>query len=331
VDRLNHAAPADALSEMLRTLRIRTTVFCRSDMGAPWGFGVKAHGRAAFHILLEGGCWLEVDGIDQPVRIETGDVVVLPGGPGHRLYSDPSARLEWLDDILQRTPPVAGRLTYGGRGTRTDLLCGVFALEEKEAVPVLKSIPAIALVRNAEGRATWLAPLLELVRTEVGSFEPGADSVVARLADVLLLQAVRSVLQEGATLSRLFDGQVGTTMRLMREEPHRSWTIEELAHRVSASRTSLADRFRRATGMPPMRYLTRLRIAAAARELSGGSASVAEIAARVGYSSDAALSKAFSREMGVSPRAYRVQSRQPSSQPDLARGRSSRRRRRTAA
>src|SRR4029077_20081904 len=103
---------------MLRALRIRTTVFCRSDMGAPWGFAVKAHGRAAFHILLEGRCWLEGDGVQEPVRLGARDVLVLPAGPGHRLRSDKTARLEWLDDILARTPPVDGRIAYGGRGAR---------------------------------------------------------------------------------------------------------------------------------------------------------------------------------------------------------------------
>jgi len=297
----------DAVSEMLRTLRIRTTVFCRSDFGAPWGFAVKAHGRAAFHILLEGSCWLEVDGVSEPVRLEAGDVVVLPRGPGHRLRSEKSARVEWLDDILERTPPAEGKLTYGGGGVPTDLVCGVFAIEQNEAVPVLKSIPSIALVRGSEGRASWLGPLLDLVKAEVDSFEPGADSVVARIADVLLLQVVRGSLQAGN--GHVFDSQVGTAMRLMREQPQRAWTVDALARTVAASRTSLADRFRNATGMPPMRYLTRLRIAFAARQLSGTNASLAEIAERVGYSSDAALSKAFLREMGSSPRSYRQAAR----------------------
>jgi AraC-like DNA-binding protein/mannose-6-phosphate isomerase-like protein (cupin superfamily) len=326
VEPLNTRHGDDSVSEMLRTLHIRTTVFCRSDMHAPWGFAVKAHGRAAFHILLEGACWLEVDGADEAVRLEAGDVVVLPRGPGHRLRSEKSARVEWLDDILERTPPVEGKLVYGGRGAPTDLVCGVFEIEEQEALPVLNSIPSIALVRASEGRSTWLGPLLELVKAEVVSFEPGADSVVARLADVLLLQVVRGSLQ--ASNGYVFDSQVGTAMRLMREEPERAWTVDSLAHTVAASRTSLADRFRQATGMPLMRYLTRLRIAFAARQLSGTNASLAEIAARVGYSSDAALSKAFLREMGSSPRNYRLAAR---SRTVKARSVKSGRRRRTAA
>ncbi len=306
VERLNRPAREDAVSEMLRALRVRTTVFCRSDMRAPWGFAVKAHGRAAFHVLLEGDCSLEVEGVEEPVELRAGDVVVLPRGPGHRLRSDPSARIEWLDDILARTPPISGQLAYGGRGARTDLICGLFAIEEREAVPLLKALPTMAHIRSADGGAGWLGPLLKMVKAEVGSFEPGADSVVARLADILLLQAVRAALQVDGGWRRLFDAQVGTALRLMREELQRDWTVEKLARAVSSSRTSLADRFRQATGMPPMRYLTRLRIAAAARELSGSRSTLAEIAARVGYSSEVALSKAFYREMRVWPRTYRL-------------------------
>jgi AraC-like DNA-binding protein len=305
MDRLNRSKATDGMSEMLWSLRIRTTVFCRSDMKAPWGFGVKAHGRAAFHVLLEGSCRLEVEGVADPIRLDAGDLVVLPRGPGHTLRSDAGAPVEWLDDILERTPPVNGRLRYGGRGARTDLICGVFSIEDREAVPILKTIPTVALVRRADGDR-WLGPLLELVKTEVASFAPGADSVVARIADILLLQAVRHGTYAADGNRVLFDSQIGTTLRLMREGLGHPWTIDELARAVSTSRTSLADRFRLATGLPPMRYLTRLRIAAAARELRASTSTLAEIAARTGYSSDIALSKAFHREMGVSPRTYRL-------------------------
>ena len=305
MDRLNRSSVNDGLSEMLRSLRIRTAVFCRSDMRAPWGFGVRAHGRAAFHVLLEGSCHLEVEGVEEPINLHAGDLVVLPRGPGHTLRSNQGAPAEWLDDILERTPPVDGQLRYGGGGARTDLICGVFGIEAGEAVPILKALPTVALVRKADG-APWLGPLLELIKAEVASFVPGADSVVARLADILMLQAIRHSIESVNGNEVVFDSQVAQILRLMREEPQHAWTINELARAVLSSRTSLAERFRLATGMPPMRYLTRLRIASAARELGASTATLAEIAPRVGYSSDIALSKAFRREMGVSPREYRL-------------------------
>jgi AraC-like DNA-binding protein/mannose-6-phosphate isomerase-like protein (cupin superfamily) len=302
--RLRRPSNVDAVAEMLRTLHVRTTVFCRSDMRAPWGFAVKAHGRAAFHLMLEGSAWLDVDGAESPVLLEEGDVAVLPRGPGHRLRSDRLARVEWLDDILERTPPAAGRLAYGGKGARTDLICGVFEIEDREAAPLLSALPTVALVRRSGTTDRWLTPLQQLLRAEVDSFEPGADSVVARIADVLLLQAVRHSVQ--ATNGHGLDKRVGIALRLMREQPQRAWTVDSLARHASASRTALADHFRLSTGLPPKRYLTRLRIAMAARELRGSNASLASIAARVGYSSEVALSKAFAREMGMPPKAYRL-------------------------
>lgn len=328
MDRLNRSNGSDGLSEMLRSLRIRTTIFCRSDMRAPWGFGVKAHGRAAFHVLLEGRGRLQVDGVEEPISLGPGDLVVLPHGPGHTLRSDDRARVEWLDDILERTPPVNGRLAYGGTGARTDLICGVFEIENRDTVPILKAIPTVALVRREEG-TPWLGPLLDLIKSEVSSFTPGADSVVARIADILLLQAVRHGVESLGSDGAVFDSQVATALRLMREQPERTWTIDGLAKAVSSSRSSLAERFRGATGMPPMRYLMRLRIASAARELAASTASLAEIASRVGYSSDVALSKAFLREMGVSPRGYRLNATRTDTHRRPARA--SRRRSRTAA
>lgn len=307
MERLSRPPAPDGVSAMLRDLRVGSTIFCRSEMRAPWGFAVKAHGRMAFHVLLAGACWLEVDGRDERWPLTAGDVVLLPHGPTHRLRSDPKAPIEWLDDILVRHPMKAGQLAYGGRGAPTDLVCGVLAIEDRDAAPILRALPSVVHIRSAGGsRPAWLNPLLDLLRTEIGSFEPGADSVAARIADILLLQAVRSALAGAQEWQPLYDPQIGEALRLMREERRAAWTVEKLARAVSASRTSFADRFRRATGVPPMRYLTRLRIAAAAKQLRSSSATVGEIADRVGYGSEEALSKAFRREMGASPRGYRA-------------------------
>jgi AraC-like DNA-binding protein/mannose-6-phosphate isomerase-like protein (cupin superfamily) len=303
-------AQEDALSEMLRSLRVSTTVFCRSAMGAPWGFAVKAHGRAAFHVILDGSCWLEVDGIEERVRLRSGDVVVLARGPGHRLVSQPRAPIVWLDDILAEEPIVKGRLMRGGAGAKTDLICGVFEIDSREAVPLLRALPEIAHVRGADGAPpAWLGTLLQLVDEESAQFTPGSESVLARLTDIMLIQVMRQVLLSGPALQPVYDRRVATALRLLREHPDRAWTLAQLAAAAASSRSAFNDRFRESTGMPPMRYLVRLRLAMAASELRGGDATLAEIAARVGYGSEVALSKAFRREFGVSPSEYRTAAR----------------------
>jgi AraC-like DNA-binding protein/mannose-6-phosphate isomerase-like protein (cupin superfamily) len=294
------------LNEVLRSLRTNSTVFCRSDMGAPWGFAVKAHGRAAFHIILEGSCLLDVDGVADPMRLTSGDVVILPHGPEHRLRSDPAAPVAWLDDILAREPILAGRLTYGGNGAATELICGVFDIENREAVPIWSALPSIAHVRiDGNEKPVWLSAILELVEEESSAFAPGSASVVARVTEVLLLQVLRRALDAESETQRIYDPRIAVALRLIRERPAADWTVSKLAAAATSSRSAFVERFRQATGMPPMRYLSRVRLAKAATELRNGNVALAELADRVGYGSEAALSKAFQREFGVRPRDYR--------------------------
>jgi AraC-like DNA-binding protein len=293
-------------------------------MRAPWGFAVRAHGQLAFHVLLSGKARLDADGLEAPIDLEAGDVVLLPRGPEHRVRSAAGAPIEWLDDILAEKPIRFGQLRYGGRGAETDLVCGLMGLEGPSAGRIANSIPAAVVVRAADGAARWLQPLLELLRLEIGAFEPGADSMASRLADVLLLQVLRSAIGDAAPV--VIDRHVGKAIRLMRDDPARAWTVDELARAVACSRSALAQKFVRATGFPPMRYLSRLRTALISGYLAQSDASLAEIAHRVGYGSEAALSKAFLREVGVSPGVYRDDSRAQTKQLPGAP-----RRRRTAA
>jgi AraC-like DNA-binding protein/mannose-6-phosphate isomerase-like protein (cupin superfamily) len=292
------------LDDLLRAVHVRATVFCQSSMRAPWGFAVKAHGRAAFHVVLGGDCYLEVDGGPGQVHLQKGSVAVLPRGPQHTIRSAPGVAVEWLDDILAKTPPQNGQLHHGGTGPATDLVCGVFSIEDREALPILDALPEVAHAQADEGTDRWLPPLLELVRGEIGSFDPGSDSVVARLMDVLMLQTLRHSLRTAAH-GEVFDPQVAAALRLVGDRPEEAWTVDALARAVFLSRSALSERFRKTTGMPPMAYLRRLRLATAARRLHIGNDTMAEIATSVGYGSESALSKAFTREMGQSARAYR--------------------------
>lgn len=130
---------------------------------------------------------------------------------------------------------------------------------------------------------------------------------MGRLTDVLLAEVIRSSLGGDGQreLVALRDPQIGAALRLMHDRPEEGWTVERLASKVSMSRSAFANRFREVTGQPPMRYLTRHRLALAARLLRDGNASVWEVARRTGYQSEAALSRAFKREFGLSPGRYR--------------------------
>jgi AraC-like DNA-binding protein len=316
--------PSDPISRTLRLVRIRSTVYCRSLLGAPWGFGVAAHGSPAFHVVTAGRCWLEVDGEPGPLALAAGDLVLLPTGRRHWMRDDPVSPATELEEILARTPlDEQRRLRYGGRGPRAALLCGGFALEDGDAHPILRALPPAVHIRGVAGRPVpWLAATLSLLSTEAASSAPGAEAVVSRLADALLTQALRVALAEleesdGAGVLALRDPQIAAAIELIHRQPERAWTVLELAAEVALSRSAFAARFRRLVGESPMRYTTRTRLAHAAALLHKTDAPLAEIAARAGYATEFSFGKAFKRAFGIAPGAYRAQ---PNGVPGLTRG-----------
>jgi len=243
---------------VLRALRIRSTVYCRSVLGAPWGFGVTPHGNPAFHVVTTGTCWLEVGGEPGQVPLAAGDLVVLPTGRRHWLRDDPATHATELEELLAAMPPDEHRrLRFGGRGPRTGLLCGGFALEGGAAHPILHVLPARVLIRGVNGHpAPWLAATLALLSAETASAAPGAEEVVSRLADALLAQALRVGFAElqspdGAGVLALRDPQMAAAIQLIHRRPDHPWTVGELAAEVALSRSALSARFRQVVASRP--------------------------------------------------------------------------------
>ena len=296
----------DVVSDVLDTVRVRSTVYCRSDMRAPWGFGVQAHGNPSFHVVTRGECWLEVDGENPPVKLTAGELVLLPHGPLHWVRAEPASPTLWLDEILAGTPPDGrGRLRHGGNGATTELVCGGFVLEGHAANPILAKLPAVIRVaRDQTGPAPWLAATLELVGTLTQSNGPGAEAVLARVADTMLTQVLRLELASRPA-DALRDPQIGTAIHLIHARPAEEWSVARLAEEVAYSRSAFASRFRALVGESPMSYVTRTRLAIGATLLERTTTPIREVARRCGYSSEASFSRAFKRAFGVAPGAYR--------------------------
>jgi AraC family transcriptional regulator, alkane utilization regulator len=305
---------SDPVSELLRVVRVRSTVYCRSLMRAPWGFGVEAHGNPAFHVVTSGRCWLEIDGELDQTALAAGDLVVLPAGPRHWLRDDPGTPAIELEEILAMTPlDEHRRLHHGGRGRQSGLLCGGFALDGGTSHPMLRALPAMLVIRGSRGRPVpWLAATLAMLSAETASEAPGAEEVVARLADALLTQTLRLALldlqaNDDARVRTLGDPQIARAIALIHGQPERTWAVGELAFEVSLSRSEFATRFRDLVGESVLRYLTRTRLARAAVLLRTSDASLAQIAARTGYGTPFSFGKAFKRMFGIAPGAYRGQ------------------------
>jgi AraC-like DNA-binding protein len=317
---LSDFEPSDPVTQLLRVVRVRSTIYCRSLMRAPWGFGVEAHGNPAFHVVTSGGCWLAVDGEPDQIALSAGDLVVLPSGPRHWMRDHPETRATELEEILAATQlDDRGRLHHGGSGPRTTLLCGGFVLEGGAAHPILSALPRTLVIHGEEGRPVpWLAATLSLLSAEMASDAPGAEEVVSRLADALLTQALRAALvgeeaPGGAGVLALRDPQIAAAIALIHSTPEHAWTLGELADRVALSRSSFAARFRGLVGESPLRYVTRTRLAHAAALLRSTDAPLAQIAADTGYGTQFSFAKAFKRTFGVAPGAYRGWPDQPPS------------------
>ena len=308
--RLGEFGDPDGLSELLLRLTVSSTVYC-FFMTSPWGFKVPPRPAPAFHILTSGGGWLEVDGQPQPIRLSAGDLVILPRGDGHLVRDSPkTSTLPWLGSILETTLPVNGQLSLGGGGRRSELLCGGFAIDPIGGRQLLPALPPVIHLRGSEGLAPeWLVGLIRMIATEMAASGPGSEAVVTRLTDALLAQAVRhSLVEIDRTLDQaaaFTDPQIAKALRLMRDRPDHPWTVPEIAGAVSMSRSTFAERFRAAMGESPMQHLTRYRMSRAAEYLRNTNAGIREIARLTGYDSEVSISKAFRRQFGVAPGAYR--------------------------
>jgi len=308
---LLNTPPRDAVTELLTALTVHSSVYCLSELRAPWGFEVGGANVAKFHLVLEGKCWLHADGIS-PVHLSAGDLVILSRGERHMMRDEMTSPVVGLDDLIADHPlDEQARLQCGGTGPLTRLLCGGFALGGPIPAPLLALLPRVLhMDAVSTGVIAWLEPVFALVRHEADRADPGAQAMFAKLADVFLAQALRSYLN-GAQQAGLLqleppaDPHIDAAVALIRDQPALQWTVEALARQVGMSRTLFCTRFRASVGESPMRHLARVRLGQAAGYLTTTRLSVDAIARRTGYGTSAALSKAFRREYEISPGRYR--------------------------
>jgi AraC-like DNA-binding protein len=315
---MEHAS-VDVLTDVLQTVRVSSVCYGRVELGPPWGIAVDRSETASFHVVLRGSCWLEVEGRADQVPLTSGDLFALPHGHRHTLRDAPDRPTRPIGELIGRecSASVGGTLRIGdpdGVGTST-LVCGAFHFEDRRNNPLLNVLPPLVLIRGEDGRAVhWLEPTLQFMACEAASGRPGARTVISRLADILFIQIVRGFLASTPETRRgwlraLSDPQIGTALSLVHQQPHHPWTVATLASKVGMSRSTFAGRFAELVGEPPLHYVTRWRMQKAAALLREGSATLGDIADRVGYESEAAFSKAFKRWVGSAPGAYRKAAR----------------------
>jgi AraC-like DNA-binding protein len=299
----------DLLADLLLSIRLRSAVYFPMELRSPWGFSLSGSG-AAFHIVAFGTCWLEVVGMADPVQLSEGDHVILPRGDAHLIRDALTTR---ATDLVESDGPNAQKVVRVGRdGPVTRLLCGSLRLSHGATDPLLAILPPLLHFKPGTARpAPWVETTISKILEELDSSRLGAEAVVTRLAEVLLTQAVRAFFEQNADrvrsgwLAAVQDKHIGRALTLMHSEPEMPWTISSLAGRAALSRSVFAAKFAQLVGEPPRRYLTSLRLNAAAARLRSTEDKLKTIVAAAGYDSVAAFAKAFKRHMGTTPGQYR--------------------------
>lgn len=306
----------DALADVLDVAGIRGTVLGHVRAHEPWGLDLAPSG-AAFHAVTAGSCWLELAD-ESPLLLMPGDVVLLPTGARHRLLSARGGPARAYDEGM-KTELLApdGDLVIPGTGSKSRFLCAAFSYDRDVAQPLLSLLPPVLHVSAADDDPeTPVQGTLRLLMGELGRHEPGSRAVVERLVEVLFVHVVRDWIESdrgagvASWLRGLREPSIAAALALLHEQPGRAWTLEELAAAVHVSRSTLVRRFGELVGEPPLAYLTRWRMDLAARRLRETDEPVGSIGRRVGYVSEFAFSRAFSRTRGEAPGRYRRRMRE---------------------
>jgi len=302
----------DLLSPVLHDLRLVRASYCRTDMTAPWGMQIPLQDGVCFHFVVEGGCWLRLP-LQEPIWIGPGDAALLPRGTGHAIADGPTSPVRPLAGFEQDlVGPTTHNMCAGGGGARSLIVCCSLGFDEPAVHPLTQLMPEVLVLRRADASDPSLPTLLTLMAAEVASHRLGTATMMARLADAVVTCMVRSWVETHATelkgwLAGARDAPIGRALTAIHRQPGHLWTVAALGKIAGLSRSVFTERFTTVVGLSPARYLAHWRMHVAGAWLRHGGSTVADIAQRLGYESEASFSRAFKRLFGVPPGALRLQ------------------------
>lgn len=297
----------DPLGDALHMLHLTGALYCRADAAAPWGVELPSlPGYLTLPVVLTGSCILEVDGATYPLT--AGSAALITRGQVHTMRSADGVRAEPLFDLpAEQISDRYERMTIGGDGARTRIAYAALRTDDVITRRLVAELPSVIVVDGwDDDESGAFASVLRLLAREATSNRPGGETMMTRLADVLVVQVIRWWLANGTMpdhgwLAALADRHVGHALARMHSDAARTWTIAELAMTANLSRSAFAERFTSLVGTPPMSYLTTWRLDQARSELTRTDQPIATVSTRVGYSSEAAFSRAFKRHHGLTP------------------------------
>jgi AraC-like DNA-binding protein len=313
----------DALSEILRVIRLESAVYINAELSAPCCLATPHSRQLApilaqrgghviiYHLIRDGRAYVQLEG-EERLTLSAGDVVTFPHGDSHVLGSGDAGQ---AIDVRSALPGVLERrlelLQFGGGGERTRLICGFLSCDPQLGQAFLGGLPRVIKINiREEPSGHWLENSLEFSVTQAARHEADGDAMLAKLSEAVFAETLRRYVRhlpqdETGWLAGARDPDVGRALTLLHQRSADPWTIAGLAKEIGLSRTVLTERFRHFLGVPPMTYLTRWRLRLGGRALTTTSRSVAQIAVETGYESEAAFNRAFKREYGLPPARYR--------------------------
>ena len=305
----------DLLSEVLDTLELESSVYFRAELSRPFSIAVPENTNVVrFHIASEGSCVIATEG-HAPLHFEPGDLVMVPHGAAHTLSDSVPPDPRPLDEVLDASGfDGEGPLVYGGGGERTTLVCGHFGFSSAVTHPFIDTLPRLLQLRREHGPDySWVEQMLAFTEHESRTRPRGWQGVVERLSQILFVYVLRAHLEQdranAGALNALADRQLSAALECIHSSPATDWTLDTLAQKARMSRTAFVRKFNATCGMAPMRYLTHWRMTRARHLLTQTEASAGEVAAQVGYASEAAFNRAFREHFDQPPARFRRQAR----------------------
>lgn len=291
----------DPLAEIVTLLQPSATLSKMVEGAGRWRLRRTDAGQPFYCVMLRGACRLITAGHD-PVDLDAGGFVLIPAAEDFTVSSvEPPPPDRYNEPVMR----AGGGVRLGSPDEPPDvvMLVGHCTFGSPDAALLVSLLPRLVHVRGQ----VRLATLVELVADETRAERPARDLVLARLLEILLIEALRATGRSAASpglLRGLADVRLAIAIRRMHERPDHGWTVAELAREAALSRSTFFDRFRRAVGLAPMEYLLTWRMALAQDLLRRRQGGIAEVARRVGYGSASTFSVAFARHVGAPPGRY---------------------------
>jgi len=307
---------ADTLSLLLADIHMVGGSYVFSEWAAPWSFKMHTPHFACFYIVLSGNAWLKILPHGEILQLKVGELIIFPQGIEHIVFcgKEPN-NATFLKDFMYETSQEHTRFfKFDGRGKVTQLLCGYFQFDMSLAQPLISALPMFLHLPSDDGNMhEWLKIGIHFIVEEAKRERPAHQAILNRIFDLLFIECMREYIENlpvdnNNWLRALRDPYLSRTLTAIHRQPANLWTLELLAKESGLSRSALASRFSLILGQGVMEYLTAYRMRLVAWWLHSSSLTLAHIAEKVGYSSEAALSQAFKRKMGCSPRHYRITS-----------------------